>query len=74
MNNVTLSQAQKINDQLANGVSLDTLEFMTDAHMAFDQQDRILNAISQLRRPTTEKISKIIEQAGISPDHEWLTK
>ncbi|NVK23451.1 MAG: hypothetical protein HWE10_00860 [Gammaproteobacteria bacterium] len=74
MNKVTISLAGVINQHLRNGNVLGASEFMTDAHMPFDQQDRIFAAISHLKKPSESKISIIIEQAGLNPDSEWLCR
>lgn len=74
MNHVTVCQACIINQLIVNGHTLEASEFMSDSHMPFDQQDRILNAVNRLSKPTAAKISRIIEQAGVDPDAEWLSK
>ena len=74
MNNVTVCQASVINQHITDGNTLEASEFMSDSAMPFDQQDRILNAVNQLSKPTAAKISVIIEQAGVNPDAEWLSK
>lgn len=74
MNNVMLSQADVLNNYLANDESLAAREFLTDMAMPFDQQDRVLNAVSRLTRPTPKKIGLIIELSGTNPANELLLK
>lgn len=74
MNKVMLSQADVINNYLANDESLAAREFMTDNFMPFDQQDRVLNAIGKLSRPNSKKIGIIIELSGVNPANEMLLK
>ncbi len=74
MNNVMLSQADVLNNYLANDEALAAREFMTDMAMPFDQQDRVLSAVSRLSRPNTRKIGLIIELSGTNPANEFLLK
>lgn len=74
MNKVMLSQADVINNYLANDESLAAREFMTDNFMPFDQQDRVLNAIDRLAKPNSKKIGLIIELSGVNPANEMLLK
>lgn len=74
MNNVMLSQADVLNNYLANDEALAAREFMTDMSMPFDQQDRVLNAVSRLSRPNARKIGLIIELSGTNPANEMLLK
>lgn len=74
MNKVMLSQADVINNYLANDEFLAAREFMTDNFMPFDQQDRVLNAIDKLSRPNSKKIGIIIELSGVNPANEMLLK
>lgn len=74
MNNVMLSQADVLNNYLANDEALAAREFMTDMAMPFDQQDRVLSAVSRLSRPNTRKIGLIIELSGTNPANEMLLK
>lgn len=69
-----LSQADVLNSYLANDEALAAREFLTDMAMPFDQQDRVLNAVSRLNRPTTKKIGLIIELSGTNPANEFLLK
>jgi len=69
-----LSQADVINNYLSNDESLAAREFMTDMAMPFDQQDRVLNAVSRLSRPNTRKVGLIIELSGTNPTNELLLK
>lgn len=69
-----LSQADVLNNYLANDEALAAREFMTDMAMPFDQQDRVLNAVSRLNRPNTRKIGLIIELSGTNPANEMLLK
>ena len=74
MNNVMLSQADVLNNYLSNDEALAAREFLTDMAMPFDQQDRVLSAVSRLTRPTTKKIGLIIELSGTNPANELLLK
>lgn len=69
-----LSQADVLNNYLANDEGLAAREFMTEMAMPFDQQDRVLSAVSRLNRPNTRKISLIIELSGNNPINEMLLK
>ncbi len=69
-----LSQADVLNNYLANDEALAAREFMTDMSMPFDQQDRVLNAVSRLSRPNARKIGLIIELSGTNPANEMLLK
>lgn len=74
MNQVTRCQAEVINDYLTHDKGLEAREFMTDMHMPFDQQDRVLNAIHRLSKPSAKKVGIILELASGNPSSEMLLK
>ncbi len=74
MNEVLRCQAEVINDYLSHDKGLEAMEFMTDMHMPFDQQDRVLNAITRLSKPSARKVGIILELANQNPSSEMLLK
>lgn len=74
MNNVMRCQADVINGYLSRSQDLEAREFMTDMDMPFDQQDRVLSAFYRLAKPTSRKVSLIIELSGINPANEFLLR
>lgn len=74
MNNVIRCQADVLNKYLINDDKLAALEFMTDISMPFDQQDRVLNSISRMQRPSARKVGLIIELSGLNPTNELLLR
>lgn len=74
MNNVMKCQAATINEYYCHHKSLELAEFMSDINMPFDQQDRVLNAIQRLSKPSARKISIILELAGNNSVTEMLLK
>lgn len=74
MNKVMQSQAEVINDYLMNDQALEAREFMSDMHMPFDQQDRVLSAISRLSKPSARKVGIILELSNDRPSNDMLLK
>lgn len=74
MNNVTRCQADVINQFLNCDETLAAREFMSDMAMPFDQQDRVLSAISRLNKPSARKVSLIIELSEQAPYADALLK
>ena len=74
MNNVMRCQADVINNYLMNNDGLAASEFMSDMSMPFDQQDRVLSAISRLNKPSSRKIGLIIELSANHTTNELSQK
>lgn len=74
MNTVMRFQAERLNHFLIEHRDLEFMEFMSDMALPFDQQDRMLAAISRLKRPTAGKIGRIIELSGRNPINDMLLR
>jgi hypothetical protein len=74
MNKVMQSQAEVINYLIMNNQALEAREFMSEMHMPFDQQDRILSAIGRLSKPSARKVGIILELSSDRPLSDALLK
>ena len=74
MNQVMRCQAEVINEYLSNDQALEAREFMSDMSMPFDQQDRVLNAIHRLSKPSTRKVGIILELSASNLASEQLLR
>jgi len=74
MNQVMRCQAEVINEYLSNDQALEAREFMSDMSMPFDQQDRVLNAIHRLSKPSARKVGIILELSASNLASEQLLR
>lgn len=74
MNQVMKCQAEVISDYFCHHKSLELAEFMSDINMPFDQQDRVLNAIQRLSKPSARKVGIILELSANNPASDFLLK
>ncbi|WP_199608804.1 hypothetical protein [Flocculibacter collagenilyticus] len=61
MNALMQNQVDTLNDLLSSNQLLDAQMYMESMHMPYDVQDKIVGAVSRLKKITPNKVAVILE-------------